>query len=153
MVQNELKQQNNTKFNIYLKLIGFLTKEGKKLRAKHIVDSALNFLKKKTKKSLFYIFFKFFLKLNVYVEAKILRIKRSKYTVPFIIHYKRRFYLIFKWLLKAVLENKQKISLSLKISQEILDVLNNKKDSKILKYKTLNNMTCIKNRSNLHYRW
>jgi ribosomal protein S7 len=139
--------------NVYNKLIGFLTKEGKKNRAKQIVDKVLFFLIKTTKNSFFYIFFKFFSKLSISVEAKILKIRKSKFVVPFGIGLKRKIYLILKWLIQTVLENKKKKPLYKKISEEILSVLQDNKNSKLFALKKSNNEACIKNRSNLHYRW
>ena len=139
--------------NIYNKLVGFLIKKGKKTKAKKILNKVFLFLSKKTKKSSLFILFKFFFNLNIYVEAKILKIRKSKFVVPFVIGFKRRIFLVLKWLIKCVLENKKKEPIHMKIIEEILGVLYKKKTSKLLKFKESNNLSCIKNRSNLHYRW
>ena len=141
------------RLNIYKKLVGYLIKNGKKLRAKRIVTRTLILLKRRIKRSVFFMLYKLFNKLNIAIEAKTLKIKRSKYIVPFTISFQRRVYLILKWLIKAVSLNLSKIPIHSKIALEIFNVLTSKKNSNILKLKNENNILCIKNRSNLHYRW
>jgi len=138
--------------NLYNKLIGFLTKKGNKKRAKHIVNTAFLIVSKKTKHSISFILFKLFSKLNVFIEAKKIRIRRRFFIVPFSLSLQRRSYLIIKWLIKSVLENDKKISISLKLAKEIF-LLIKTKNSKALGFKNLNNTQALTNRSNIHYRW
>lgn len=133
-------------------MLGFLIKKGNKNKAKKIMDEIFLTLSKKIRKPLCLILFKIFAKLNVFVESKIIRNKRSKYTVPFSITLRRRSYLIIKWLMQAAEENKKKIPISEKISLEILSLLENS-SSRALKFKLLNNKQALLNRSNIHYRW
>ena len=142
----------NIKIDLYKKLVGFLTKKGQKIKAKQIINSAFLIVSKKTKYSLPYLLVKIFLKLNTFVEAKTVRIKRSSHIVPFSLTLKRRSYLIIKWLIKAVSENSTKTSIVNKIADEILNILTNS-NSKALKYKQLNNIQAFSNRSKIHYRW
>ena len=99
-----------------------------------------------------YILFKVFLKLNVFVEAKTVRVKRRSHIVPFSLGLKRRSYLIMKWLIKSIVENQKKINSSHKIAEEILCLINNAQ-SKAIKLRNLNNNLSLANRSNIHYRW
>ena len=140
------------KLNLYIKFLGFLIKKGNKIKAKKILDKAFSIVSQKTGYSLASILFKLFLKLNVFVEAKIIRIKRRSLVIPFSLSLQRRSYLIIKWLMKAASENKKKISITEKISAEILLVINNL-GSKAVKFKVLNNRQVLANRSNTHYRW
>jgi len=147
-----LKTQNSLKTNLYNKLLGFLIKKGNKLKAKKIIDTAFLQVSKKTGHSLSFLLFKLFYKLNIFVESKTIRVKRSSFIVPFSINLKRRSYLIIKWFMKVVLENKKKTSISKKIAEEIFLILKTP-SSKVLKLRTLNNTQALANRSNIHFRW
>ena len=140
------------KLNLYTKFLGFLIKKGNKVKAKKILDLTFFGLSKCTKHSVRYILYKLFLRLTVLVEAKSVRIKRSRYIVPFPINTNRRSYLVIKWLMKAVLLNKKKMPFFKKLSDEILAVLKNS-GSKALKFKVTNNKLALANRSNIHFRW
>lgn len=145
----------NFKTNLYKKLTGFLTKKGNKIRAKNIVDSSFLLLSKKLRCPLPSLVFLVFKILNTFVEAKKVRVKRRMHIVPFSITLRRRSYLIIKWLIQAVSENNEKISMIKKIYKEVLLLLVKKKrgESKAFKLKQLNNKLAISNRSKMHYRW
>lgn len=147
-MQNKL----SLKINLYNKLLGFLIKKGNKIKAKKIIDNAFLQVSKKTGHSLSFLLFKLFFKLNIFVESKIIKVKRSSFIVPFSINLKRRSYLIIKWFMKIVLENKKKISVSEKIAEEIFLILKTP-SSKVLKLRAVNNMQALSNRSNIHFRW
>jgi len=96
---------------------------------------------------------KLFLKLNSFVETKKVRVKRSTYLVPFIVtSFKRKSYLIIKWLMEVVRADRRRVPLSIKLSKEIVNVLNNS-SSKVLIKKGINIRNAINNRSNMHFRW
>lgn len=139
--------------NLYSKLLGSLINKGKKNSAKEILDSAFLIVSKKTKLSLHSVLLKIFFKLNTYVEARKLRIKRSSYIVPFAITLKRRFYLVTKWLISSAKQDTRQISMSEKLSNEILSLLKKKSYCKSKKKKELNNSQALTNRSNIHFRW
>jgi len=140
------------KKNLYSKLLGFFVKKGKKVKSKKILDNAFFSVSKKTGFSFCYILYTLFLKLNIFVEAKKVRIKRRSVVVPFSISLKRRSYLVTKWLMQSVLQNEGRILTEIKLFEEILKVLTNS-SSKSLKMKSLNNSQALANRSNIHYRW
>jgi ribosomal protein S7 len=148
MLQNKI----SLKINLYNKLLGFLIKKGNKIKAKKIIDDAFLEVSKKTGHSLSFLLFKLFFKLNIFVESKTIRVKRSSFIVPFSINLKRRSYLIIKWFMKIIVENKKKISISQKIAEEIFLILKTP-SSKVLKLRSLNNMQALSNRSNIHFRW
>jgi ribosomal protein S7 len=142
------------RYNPYLKFLGFLIKNGKKSKAKKILDNifrALFYPSKRNKK----VFKKLFLKLNIFIEVKIVKVRKRSYTVPFPIKFKRRFHIASKWLISSALKNKSKISFSRKLSQEISQVLRKKtsKTSKVLKLKKLVLSKAYSNRANAHFRW
>jgi len=147
-----IQSKTTIKINLYNKLLGFLIKKGNKIQAKKIIDNAFLQVSKKTGHSLSFLLFKLFLKLNVFVESKTIRIKRSSYIVPFSINLNRRSYLIIKWFMKIILENKKKISIIDKIAEEIYLILKTP-SSKVLKLRALNNTQALSNRSNIHFRW
>lgn len=144
-----LKSSNTT---IYTNFLGFLTKNGNKIVAKKIIDSAFLATARQVSLPLHLLLIKIFFKLNSFVETKKIRIKRSTHTVPFGITFKRRTYLILKWLMEVVKEDKRKISTSEKLSIELLNILKDKSSKTIIK-KNLNISQAISNRSNIHYRW
>ncbi len=146
--------QNKLLFETYLykKFLGLLLKNGCKSKAKKILDKAFLILLKITKKSFSYLLALIFIKLNVFVEAREIKIRQNKYFVPFPLTLKRRYYLIIKWILKAILLNKQKQSMVKKIVSEFLLIYRNL-SSKTFEYKKINNTNAYLNRSNMHYRW
>jgi len=95
---------------------------------------------------------KIFLKLNTFVEIKKIRIRKSSYIVPFSINFKRRVYLITKWLLSSSKENNSSISFAEKLSLEIISIVKNS-SSNSLKKKNTNISLAFANRSNIHFRW
>jgi len=96
---------------------------------------------------------KVFLKLNSFVETKKIKFKRSTHVVPFVItSFKRKSYLIIKWLMEAVEEDKRKVPIAIKLSKEILSILRNKSSKALIK-KKMNMKNALINRSNIHFRW
>lgn len=137
---------------LYKKFLGFLIKKGNKIAAKRILDEAFLFVSKETGFSMDISMLKLFLKLNSFVEVKKVRVGRRTLLIPFSINLKRRSYLIVKWLMQAIKEDKKKNSLSARLAEEILSVLNNSL-AKSKKLRNANISQAIANRSNIHYRW
>ena len=144
-----MKIQKKTFYN---SILGFFVKNGKKGKAKNLLDETFTIVRKKTKRSLSVTMTLFFFRLKTLVEVKKLSTRKRSYSVPFIISSKRRVYLIFKWLKSAVVADKRKIALSKKLSEEILKVVENN-PSIALDSKKENFTQASKNRSNLYYRW
>jgi ribosomal protein S7 len=90
--------------------------------------------------------------MNTFVETKSIRVRRSKYVVPFSITLSRRVYLITKWLMSSLRKDKKKVEFSTKLVKEIFLVLKNS-ESEVIKLRDNNNSKALVNRSNLHYRW
>ena len=144
-----MKKKN---LHLYNKFVGFITKNGKKPKAKVIFDSALFNVTQKLKIPLNRLLLKIFLKLNSYIEIKTIKIRKKIHFVPFPTTYKRRIYLVIKWIINATLEDKRKLNFSEKLSLEIFNLIKNK-SSKSLKIKKNNFSKALINRSNLHFRW
>jgi ribosomal protein S7 len=135
----------------YFKFLGFLIKNGKKSKAKGALNSIF--------KKLLYpstinkkVFKELFLKLNVFIEVKTIKIKRKMYTIPFPIKFNRRFYVVSKWLISTALKNKSKVPFSKKLLQEMNHVIS-KKSSKVLKLRESTLLKAYSNRANAHFRW
>lgn len=137
---------------LYTKLLGFFIKKGKRKLAKKILNRAFLILSKKLKKPATSLIVKLFKKLNVYIEARILKNKRRSFIIPFPIDLNRRMFLIVKWFVKGVFSNKKRISLDKKILIESFYLLNKSK-SRSFSFKTKNNKNAFLNRSNMHFRW
>ena len=140
------------KFNLYSKFVGFITNSGKKPTAKIIFDSALFTVIQKLKIPLNKILLLIFLRLNSYIEIKTIKIRKKIHFIPFPTNYKRRIYLVIKWLINAALEDKRKLHFSKKLSLEIFNLIKNK-SSRSLKSKESTFLKATTNRSNLHFRW
>jgi ribosomal protein S7 len=141
------------KKTFYTKLLGFLTKKGKKSVSRKILNATFFAVANQTNLSLHTIFIKVFFSLNSFVETKKVKVRRTSHIVPFGITFKRRSYLIIKWLLEIVSQDKRKISTSKKLATELLNVVSSKAVSKAMSKKTQNISQAINNRSNIHYRW
>jgi ribosomal protein S7 len=144
--------KNQLNKNLYNKFLGFLIKKGNKISARSILNTSFLAVSKKTGLPLHVLLLKIFLKLNSFVEVKKVRVQRSSHLVPFSIRLKRRSYLIIKWLMQAVKEDSRKISMSEKLSSEILDTIK-KIPSRSVKIRNFNISQALSNRSNIHYRW
>ena len=146
------QKKQQSKNSMYSNFLGFLTKDGKKKKAKAILDTAFLKTSKELKIPVHLILIKTFLKLNCFVETKKIRIKRSTHIVPFSITFKRKSYLVIKWIMESVSEDERKLSTSEKLHFELLNILKNKSCKTLIK-KDLNVTQALSNRSNIHYRW
>lgn len=140
------------KNTLYFNFLGFFTKKGKKPIAKNLLDTSFFLASKQTGYSLQNLLTIIFLKLQCFVEVKKIRIRRSTYLVPFSINYKRRLYLIIKFLINAVKQDTRRVPFNEKLSQELISIITNK-GSKALKAKEFNISQALSNRSNAHFRW
>jgi ribosomal protein S7 len=138
--------------NLYHKIFGFFVKNGKKNKSLKLLNSAFLKICKIMKRPIYYLLIKLFIILNVFVETKTVRTRRSVHIVPFPLNLKRRIYLVIKWISFVIDKNKEKISFSEKLVKEIFFILKKKK-SEVLKLKISNNSRALLNRSNIHYRW
>lgn len=140
------------KRNFYETFLGLLIKSGKRVQAKNILDTAFYLVSKQTKFSTNSILLKIVLCLNSFVEIKKIKSKRSTHFVPFPLNTKRKLYLIVRWIIDSVHEDKRKIDFATKLAEEILMIVL-KKNPKSVSKKNLNFKQSIQNKSNIHFRW
>jgi len=138
--------------NLYNKIINFFTKKGNKVKATNLVNSAFDKVYKSTGLSFNEILTKLYLKLNSFVEIKKIKVRRGSHLVPFPISHKRSTYLMIKWLLQAIKDDKRKVPVSDKLFLEINQTISSS-SSKSLDIKNSNITQVLANRSNIHFRW
>ena len=138
--------------NLYNKIINFFTKKGNKVKATNLVNSAFDKISKSTGLSFNEILTKLYLKLNSFVEIKKIKVRRGFHFVPFPISHKRSTYLMIKWLLQAIKDDKRKVPVSDKLFLEINQTISSS-SSKSLDIKNSNITQVLANRSNIHFRW
>lgn len=122
------------------------------MHAKNILSFSFLKVSRKTKISFNRILLNLFLKLNTFVEVKKVKVRKNTFWVPFPIKFKRRVYLMLKWILLAVKKNKKKIPIKSKLAFEIINIIKSRR-STALKLRKDNLFQAFRNRSNSHYRW
>lgn len=138
--------------NLYNTITGQLTKEGKKNIATNILNKVLLNIALKTNLSLVQILKTLSKKLGIVIETKTVRLRKNVHIIPFPLKNSRRFYLIAKNIILSVNENKSKISLEEKLTEEIFTLIKNKQSKSLNKKENiLKNAT--NNKANIHYRW
>lgn len=147
-----LKKKIEKGTSLYNKFWGFLVRKGNKVQAKIILDYAFFKVSKKTRYSREQSLVKLFIKLNSFVEVKKVRVRRKLILVPFPIRLRRRCYLVVKWIMQSVKNGDKKISLSERLTKEIINVLTKTK-SKSKNLRQSNFSKALANKSNTHYRW
>ncbi len=138
--------------NIYTKLVGYFTKNGKKVKSKAIIHRALTNVSKSLDLKAIDILKKVTQSLGVIVELRTVRIRRNVFTVPVPVNSSRRNYLIVKKISKAISDNKSHINLEKKLTQEMINILKNK-NAKSVAERDFILKEASKNKSNSHYRW
>lgn len=174
------------KFNFYNKLVNNFLKNGKKNKINKIIVNSLikasndviytklnllkpkvkrrsikkKYIKKKlVKRNFMQSLFLIFIKLSPAVEIKKIKQRNRSNLIPFVIDYKRRFYLASSYLRKSVLYKKK--TLFNKLYLEFVSLLSkrrlclNKNTLKpnSLKHKEDNYSKIFFSRANLHFRW
>jgi len=145
-------KQKNIEQNFFIKFVGLLSRKGSKSKAKKIVAYTFAKLQHTLKKPLSLLLIRVWRKLDVFVEARKIRVRRNYHCVPFMVTLQRRILLALKWILNSALLNKTKSTLALKLYHEILLVENNG-ESAAFGFKASNNSSAQSNRANMHYRW
>lgn len=138
----------------YEKILNFLIKKGKKLKALKILKRLFLLLRKRYGNSISILFIKIITPLTVGFEARTIRIWGKTHLVPFITKPSRRTFLAVKWYVNSAKKDPRKTDMANKLFGEsinILKKLNSK--SKALMSKKLNNLQAISNASNSHFRW
>jgi ribosomal protein S7 len=147
-----LNKSKQTSTNLYCKFLGFLTKKGNKLNARKVLDKAFFNVSKKLKMSREKALVLLFSQLNSFVEVKKIRVRRKIVFVPFPISFKRRSYLIVKWVIDSTKREKKRSPLHKKLAKEIANVLEGSK-SRSQNLRRINFSKALENKSNAHFRW
>ncbi len=145
-------QKKKNPNNIYIKLVGCLTKKGKKSISENIIFNALEevslFLNVKVSDIIKILV----IRLGTVVELKTVRLRKNVFKIPTPVKSTRRNYLIVKSLVDAINISNSNQPVKDRLVQEILNVLNYK-NSKILVDRSNTIKEAFKNKSNVHYRW
>lgn len=142
-------KKNRSFYNAFL---GVLIKEGKKTKAKTILDFSLKTASLKTGKKVSSILLKIIKNTGTLLEVRRRRVGRQIYTVPFPVNKWRRKFLAVKGLISVVSKDKTKITFEEKLTSEIINLVLDR-ETKTLTENRNKLKTLVSNRSNLHYRW
>lgn len=141
----------------YNKFIGSLTKQGNKVAARNILTTAIKNVFLRKKMDIDYILASAFKDLQTHVEIKkIVRGVKRKMRItwiPFPLSKKRQAFLKIKWIVQAARENRKNITFSEKLTNELWNLIYDKKKSKALAKKLESKDIILANKSNSHYRW
>jgi ribosomal protein S7 len=146
----ELRSKKNN--NIHSKLVGYFTKNGKMTKSRAIIIGAIVNASRSLDFKAIDVIFRIVRALAVVVDLRTVKIRRNVFTVPVPVNSSRRDYLIVKKLSKAINENKSRINLEKKLTQEFLNILKNKSTKSVVERDFVLKESA-KNKSNTHYRW
>lgn len=142
----------NSNKNLYSVFYGSLIKNGKKTKAKAILDNAFKCVSEKTGLTPGILFTTVFSKMSTIIDIRTINRKSGSTIIPMIVTKQRSYYLISKRFFDSIKENKSKTSLVDKLADEIIDTLV-ETSSKSVSKRDLIITQAVANRSNLHYRW
>lgn len=152
-VQNMVVKMKEKRNKIFIeKLINHLMRCGKKSFANKIIYTNGFLLSKYFNKSVYTIYSDVFLKLRPFVEIRKVRVRRTTYMVPFPTNLQRQYYLVSKWLLETLRNDKRTITFDKKFREEIIKILLNQESVTLEKKKEMYKKA-EKSRSFAHFRW
>lgn len=140
------------KKSIYSCFIGGFIKNGKRTKAKRIVDTAFRSLALNLKCSMPILLRLVASKLTCSLEMKTAKIRRNELNIPSGIRQKRQDYLIVKKVLDALNEDTSKRSQTEKLFDEISGIVADRGSRSLTKQSRLLK-EMAQNRSNIHFRW
>ncbi len=139
--------------SLYDAFIGYLTKNGQKIKSRKILNLALVAVSLKFNLSIKAVLTKILKRVGCLIEVKSVLIKNNVTLVPCIASKNRRYYLTVKKIMDSVKSDKTKRSTTEKLIDEFTGILLLTKTNKsLLKTKT-EIKDAITNRSNTHFRW
>ncbi len=140
------------KFNDLLvaKLIGLVTKKGKRSVAETICYGALDIVKEKSQDDPVNVFKTAVDRIKPFVEVKSRRVGGASYQVPVEVRSERRVTLGLRWLILYA-KQRAKNSMKEKLAAEILDAVNNTGGA--IKKKEDTHRMAEANKAFAHYRW
>lgn len=151
--QNMEVKMKEKKNKIFIKkLVNHLMRCGKKSFANKIIYNNGFLLSKYFNKSLYELYSDIFLKIRPFIEIRKVRVRRTTYMVPFPTNTQRQHYLVSKWLLETLRNDKRKVSFNKKFREELVKILLNQ-DSLTLEKKKDLYKKAEKSRSFAHFRW
>ena len=139
-------------YNIYYSLLGLLIKNGKKIKAKKILDSALILTHKKCKISIINIINLVFQNMYMLTATRIVKFRKKTNIIPHSLNKKRRYYLIAKTIIDAISKNKSQKNTAEKLSQELLNIIQQNKCYSLTKKKEFEEKS-LKFKTYAHFRW
>jgi len=145
----ELRKKN---YNIHTKLIGCLTKNGKKTKSKVNVVNSFRSVCQSSGVLVNDVLHKIAEALGTIVELRTVRIRKNVFIVPIPVNSNRRNYLIVKKITNIVFANKDRIKLETKLAREFVNIMNNKNSKAVIERKKVLE-DAFKNKGNLHFRW
>ncbi|QJC35389.1 30S ribosomal protein S7 [Enterobacteriaceae endosymbiont of Donacia proxima] len=148
--QRKISPDPQFESDLLAKFINIIMVNGKKSIAEFIVYSALNKVTKKIGKKEIDIFLNALENIKPVVEVKSRRVGGSTYQVPVEIRPTRRNTLAIRWLVNSARKRQEK-SMILKLTNEILDALENKGNA-VKKKEEIHKMAEA-NKAFAHYRW
>ncbi|QJC34974.1 30S ribosomal protein S7 [Enterobacteriaceae endosymbiont of Donacia piscatrix] len=148
--QRKISPDPQFESDLLAKFINIIMVNGKKSIAEFIVYSALNKVTKKIGKKEIDIFLNVLENIKPAVEVKSRRVGGSTYQVPVEIRPTRRNTLAIRWLVNSARKRQEK-SMILKLTNEILDALENKGNA-VKKKEEIHKMAEA-NKAFAHYRW
>ncbi len=137
-------------FNIFL---GYLTKKGKKVHARSILDDTFFELSKRFKIPSHIILKHVLKKMGNILEVKVVKKRKNTFVIPFSIGFKRRSYLTAKKVMDSIKEDTAKKSFKDKLVYEFAGILMKDKYSKSLQKNKSVFKEALQYRSNTHFRW
>ncbi|QJC34612.1 30S ribosomal protein S7 [Enterobacteriaceae endosymbiont of Donacia crassipes] len=148
--QRKISPDPQFESDLLAKFINIVMVNGKKSIAEFIVYSTLNKITKKIGKKEIDIFLNALENIKPVVEVKSRRVGGSTYQVPVEIRPTRRNTLAIRWLVNSARKRQEK-SMILKLTNEILDALENKGNA-VKKREEIHKMAEA-NKAFAHYRW
>lgn len=144
-------QNKKPKASLYNKIIGSITKKGKKSLAKKALNHSLYLTSKLYNITSSKILTKTLNQISCYAEIRKVVRRKNVNLIPFPVNKTRQRFLKIKWFLHGVKLNKSKTSFMHKLREEFFKNLETTKYIKA--ERTLMNNLLIKNTSNAHFRW
>ncbi len=138
--------------NLYIKFVGYSTKNGKKEKSKDIVLNSLSFASRSVNTKAVQLLKKVARYLGTVLELKNVYLRRNLVTIPTAVPANRRNYLIVKKVSKGISEAKLHLSLEKKLVQEFINTSKIKGSKSVLERDQVMK-DAVKHKSNSHFRW
>jgi len=139
-------------YNLYYSLLGLLIKNGKKIKARKILDSALILTCKKCKISIINIIILIFRNMYMLTATRLVRFRKKTNIIPHTLNKKRRYYQIAKIIMEAISKNKSRKNTAEKLSQEFINILQKNKCYSLSKKKDFEEKS-KRFKTYAHFRW